>query len=199
MGSSFELLALPAKIVPAAPMSDEEFLAFCELNEPYQFEINEKGEILVMTPSGLKGGNCRRLCLSRARYLGRRRQAKASQSTPMRGSDFRTHRLRLPDAAWISPERWNSLTRAERRKLGQFCPDFIVEVRSPSDRAAAVEKKMGKWMVNGARLAWLIDPIRKLAIVYRPGLAPETMVRPEFLEGEGPVEGFRLKMERFWA
>ncbi len=57
MGSSFELLALPAKIVPAAPMSDEEFLAFCELNEPYQFEINEKGEILVMTPSGLEGGN----------------------------------------------------------------------------------------------------------------------------------------------
>ena len=57
MGSSFELLALPAKIVPAARLSDDEFLAFCAANEPYQFEINEKGEILVMTPSRPKRGN----------------------------------------------------------------------------------------------------------------------------------------------
>ena len=58
---------------------------------------------------------------------------------------------------------------------------------------------MGIWMANGAQLAWLIDPIRKLAIIYRPGQAPETKLRPKFLDGEGPVEGFRLKMERFWA
>lgn len=54
------------------------------------------------------------------------------------------------------------------------------------------------WMSNGAQLAWLIDPVRKLAIVYRPGQKPETKRRPDFLDGEGPVEGFRLKMERFW-
>ncbi len=107
--------------------------------------------------------------------------------------------LCLPDAAWISPERWNALTRDERRKFGQFCPEFVVEVRSSSDRATAIERKMGRCMANGAQLAWLIDPVRKLAVVYRPRQTPETFVRPEFLEGEGPVEGFRLKMERFWA
>ena len=54
-------------------------------------------------------------------------------------------------------------------------------------------------MSNGAQLAWLIDPIRKLAIVYRPGQQPETLHKPEVLEGEGPIAGFRLEMERFWA
>jgi len=58
---------------------------------------------------------------------------------------------------------------------------------------------MGIWMANGAQLAWLIDAIRKLAILYRPGRTPPTVVRPEFLVGEGPVDGFQLKMERFWA
>jgi len=54
-------------------------------------------------------------------------------------------------------------------------------------------------MSNGAQLAWLIDPIRKLAVVYRPGQQPETLHRPEVIEGEGPITGFRLEMERFWA
>ena len=198
MGSSFELLALPAKIVPAAPMSDEEFLAFCEANEPYQFEINEKGEILVMTPSGIKGGN-REGYVFRELDIWAEKTGKGLTVNSSAGFRLPDSSLRLPGAGWISSERWNSLTPEQQDKLGQFCPDFIVEVRSPSDRAAAVERKMGKWIANGARLAWLIDPIRKLAIVYRPGMAPETIARPEFLEGEGPVEGFRLKMERFWA
>jgi Uma2 family endonuclease len=198
MGSSFELLALPAKIVPAAPMSDEEFLAFCELNEPYQFEINEKGEILVMTPSRPKGGNLEGYVFRQldAWVESAGKGLAVNSNTVFRLSDSS---LRMPDAAWLSPEQWDSLTPTEREQLPRYCPDFIVEVRSPSDRAAAVEKKMGKWIANGARLAWLIDPLRKLAIVYRPGASPETILRPEFLEGERPVEGFRLKMERFWA
>jgi Uma2 family endonuclease len=198
MGSSLELLPLPAKIIPAARLSDDEFLAFCAAHEPYRFEINEKGEILVMTPSGLEGGNFEGY-IFRELDLWVEQTGNGFAVNSNAGFRLSDRSLRLPDAAWISPERWTALSREERQKFGQFCPDFIVEVRSPSDRAATVEKKMGKWMANGARLGWLIDPVRKLAIVYRPGLAPETVMRPEFLEGEGPVEGFRLKMERFWA
>jgi Uma2 family endonuclease len=198
VGSSLELLTLPAKIVPAAPLSDEEFLAFCQANEPYRFEINERGEILVMTPSGLEGSNFEGYVFSKLDdWVEQTGKGFAVNSNA--GFRLPDSSLRLPDAAWISPERWNALSRDERRKFGQFCPEFVVEVRSSSDRATAIERKMGRWMANGAQLAWLIDPVRKLAVVYRPGQTPETFVRPEFLEGEGPVEGFRLKMERFWA
>jgi Uma2 family endonuclease len=198
MGSSFELIALPAKIVPAARMSDEEFLAFCEANEPYQFEMNEKGEILSTPLIGPKGGNLEgyvfRELDSWVEQTGKGFAVKANAGFRLPDSSFR-----IPDAAWISSERWNSLTRAEKRKFGQFCPEFVVELHSPRNKASKVERKMRMWMANGARLAWLIDPIRKLAILYRPGRTPEVIVRPEFLEGEGPVEGFRLEMERFWA
>jgi Uma2 family endonuclease len=198
MGSSLELLTLPAKIVPSARLSDEEFLAFCQANEPYQFEINERGEILVMTPLGLKGGNFEGYVFSKLNdWVEQSGKGFAVNSNT--GFRLPDTSLRLPDAAWISPQRWNSLTPAQQEKFGQFCPDFVVEVRSPSDRAATIEKKMLKWMSNGAQLAWLIHPTRKLAIIYRPGQPPETKIRPEFLEGDAPIEGFRLKMERFWA
>ena len=198
MGSSFELLALPARIVPAARMSDEEFLAFCEANDSYQFEQNEKGEIIVMSPVSPKGSNLEGY-IFRELDLWVERTGKGFAVNANAGFRLPDTSLRLPDAAWISTERWKSLTPAEQERFGQFCPDFVVELCSPSDRATRVEKKMAKWMSNGAQLAWLIDPVRKLAIVYRPGKSPETVVRPEFLDGEGPVEGFRLKMERFWA
>jgi len=189
---------MPAKIVPAARLSDEEFIAFCQANEPYRFEMNERGEILMMTPLGLKGSNFEG-------YVFRKLEDWAEQTgkgfAVGANAGFRLPdtSLRMPDAAWISSERWNALTPEQREKFGQFCPEFLVEVRSPTDRAAAVERKMLKWMANGAQLGWLIDPIRKLAIVYRPGQEPETKLRPDFLDGEGPVDGFRLKMERFWA
>jgi Uma2 family endonuclease len=198
MGSSLSLLTLPARIVPSARLSDDEFLAFCKANEPYQFEMNERGEILVMTPLGLKGSNIQG-------HVFRKLEDWVEQT----GNGFAVNAnagfrlpdtsLRMPDAAWISPERWNALTPEQQEKFGQFCPDFVVEVRSPGNRAATVEKKMAKWMANGAQLGWLIDPIRKLAMVYRPGRDPETKIRPDFLDGDSPVEGFRLKMDRFWA
>jgi Uma2 family endonuclease len=144
LGSSLELLPMPARIVPADRLTDDEFLAFCQANEPYQFEMNERGEILVTTPLGLEGSNIEG-------YVFRKLDDWVEQT----GNGFAVNAnggfrlpdssLRLPDAAWISSERWNSLTPAQREKFGQFCPDFVAEVRSPSDRAAAVEKKMLKW------------------------------------------------------
>jgi Uma2 family endonuclease len=104
-----------------------------------------------------------------------------------------------PDAAWIPLQRWTSLSKAQQQRYPPFCPDFLVELRSPSDTIAELEEKMELWMSHGAQLAWLIDPIRQLAIIYRPGQPPETLHKPEVLEGEGPVVGFHLKMERFWA
>lgn len=198
MASSLEILTLPVKIVPAARLSDEEFLAFCEANEPYQFEMNERGEILMMTPIGPKTGNLEGYIF---RELDLWAERTGSGFTVNANTGFRLPdtSLRLPGAAWISSERWNQLTPLQREKFGQFCPEFVVELRSPSDRASRIEKKMATWMANGAQLAWLIDPIRKLAITYRPGEAPETKLHPDFLEGDGPVAGFRLKMERFWA
>ncbi len=61
-----------------------------------------------------------------------------------------------------------------------------------------MDSRMKMWIEKGAKLAWMIDLKRKLAIIYLPEREPETLSAPEFLDGEGPVAGFRLEMNRFW-
>jgi len=198
MGSCFEILTLPAKVVPSAPLSDDDFLSFARASEPYRIEMNAEGEIIVMTPTGAEGGNLEGYIFRELDFWVERagNGFAVNSNTAFRLPD---KSIRIPDAAWISPERWDSLSKEQKKKFPPFCPDFVVELRSESDRAKTLERKMNVWMANGAHLAWLIDPIRKLAKVYRPGVKSETLIQPEFLDGEGPVGGFRLKMERFWA
>jgi Uma2 family endonuclease len=106
--------------------------------------------------------------------------------------------VRAADAAWLSLQKWDSLSSDEQGKFLPFCPEFVIELCSPSDSVGELESKMADWMANGTHLAWLIDPIRKLAVIYRAGQLPETLLQPETLHGEGPVAGFILKMQRLW-
>lgn len=198
MGSSFESLAMPFKIAPAAPLSDDELMVFARANEPYRIEQNAKGEVVVMTPVGGETSSWEAyLSYVLTRWVEENRNGISF--SPSAGFRLPDKTLLSPDASWIAADRWESLNRQQQRGFTPFCPDFLIELRSPSDSASAVEEKMELWMANGAQLAWLIDPIRKLAIIYRPGQQPETLLKPEVLEGEGPIAGFRLKMERFWA
>ena len=80
-----------------------------------------------------------------------------------------------------------------------LCPDFAIEIRSKSDSRREVEAKMQTWLDNGAKLAWLVDPIAASLTIYRPGRAPETLERPEIVKGEAPVDGFELRCTRLWA
>ena len=104
-------------------------------------------------------------------------------------------------AIWDPQDRWNAYKQASKDRPGflPFCPEFIAELRSRTDRASKIEAKMEFWMSRGAQLGWLIDPVRKLAMIYRAGQEPETLLEPEFLDGDGPIRGFRLQMKEFWA
>ena len=55
------------------------------------------------------------------------------------------------------------------------------------------------WMSRGAELGWLIDPRRKLVIVYQQGREAEVLLRPERMDGDGPLSGFRMQMDEFWG
>jgi Uma2 family endonuclease len=104
-----------------------------------------------------------------------------------------------PDAAWISLDRWRTLTLEQQEGYPPLCPDFIVEVRSKSDSRGTVEAKMQSWMDNGAKLAWLVDPIAKNVTVYRPGEPSETLDQPEIVSATAPVAGFDLICGPLWS
>ena len=104
-----------------------------------------------------------------------------------------------PDAAWISPEQQANRPPpypAPDDWLLPFCPAFVVEVRSRSDRLAPLRRKMAEYVANGALLGWLIDPFQRQVHVYRPGVAPEALDDPETVSGEPELPGFVFEVRR---
>jgi Uma2 family endonuclease len=99
----------------------------------------------------------------------------------------------------FSSHGFDALTKEQKRKFPPLCPDFVVELMSPSDRLRKAKGKMQEWIANGVQLSWLLDPDRRTAYIYRPDRGPEQVVNPERLVGEGPVSGFALELAKIWA
>jgi Uma2 family endonuclease len=197
--SEISLRALPFPLIlrTSRHLGDDELLEFCAANDSLRIERNPAGELIVMTPAGGTTSNLEGY-LSRELDLWVERTGRGIAFNSNGGFSLPDGSVRAPDASWLSSEKWNTLTRDQRAKFIPFCPEFLIELRSPSDSLADLQSKMSEWIANGAQLAWLIDPQRKLATIYRPGQEPETRPQPESLEGEGPINGFSLRMHRFW-
>jgi len=193
--SGFEL---PAVFYSELLQDNEEFLRFSEENSPLQFERYPKGEILVMAPAFAWTGHLEIYAGGRLiDWADRNGNGLAFGSSA--GFAFPDTSVLSPDASWVSADRWNALDSEQKADYAPVCPDFVIEIRSASDRVKQLETKMRLWMSHGVKLAWMIDPRRKLAIVYRPDQEPELLKEPAILQGEGPVSGFELDMKRFWA
>jgi Uma2 family endonuclease len=198
MGLSLIELPLPIKIVPAAPVTDEQFLAFSRANEPYRFEKNANGEIVMMTPAGRQGDE-REVELASELRAWARLDGRGEVNGANAGWNLPDGSTRSPDASWTSRQQLARFSAEEQEHFLPICPEFIAEIRSRSDSIGELREKMDMWMANGAKLAWLIDPYAATVYVYRPSRELEILHKPEFLHGEGPIQDFHLPMERFWA
>ena len=106
--------------------------------------------------------------------------------------------MRSPDASWVARARYEQFTAQERKKFLPLCPDFVLELRSPSDRLAEVQAKMDEYMANGARLGWLLDPEPRQVYVYRPDQPVERLDHPATLAGDPVLPGFVLDLSAVW-
>jgi Uma2 family endonuclease len=191
-------LELPARIRLERPLTDEELMRFCAANEMVRVERDANGELIVMSPSGSGTGqknselNYQLTAWARETSSGVTFDSNAGFTLPD-GS------MRSPDAAWIAWPRWNALTKEEQDRFAPICPEFVIELRSPSDSLPELQAKMQLWIANGAELAWLIDPSRKAVEVYRPGREAEVLEGGSAVEGDGPVAGFVLELGRVWG
>ncbi len=191
-------LPLPIVLRPPSPLTDDEILELSRKNRAMRIERNAQGEITVMTPVGGEGGNWEATVI---RKLG----SWADEDD--RGLVFSSNAgfalpdgsMLSPDASWVAFSRWEALTPEQRRKYPPLCPDFVIEILSSTDSLRMLEAKMETWMTNGAKLAWMLDPYAGTLTIYRPEQEPETLIRPEFVEGEAPVAGFRLTTAKLWA
>jgi Uma2 family endonuclease len=105
---------------------------------------------------------------------------------------------RSPDLSWLKKERWDSLTPEQQRKFPPLCPDFVLELLSPSDNLSFTQAKMQEYQANGVQLAWLLNPQDQQVEIYRLGCPVEILFRPRELSGENVLPNFVLNLAWFW-
>jgi Uma2 family endonuclease len=178
-------------------MTEQEFLRFCEVNDFVRIEREPNGEILVMSPANSKTSIINsRVCRLLDEWTEADGHGVAFDSSG--GFSLPDGSMRSPDAAWVLRRRWDALTEVQQSGFAPVCPDFVIELRSPSDKLGDVQAKMKMWISNGTEVAWLIDPERRAVEIYRPRHSFERLHDPSSVQGTGPVAGFELVMSRVW-
>ena len=179
------------------PPNDDEFFDFCVKNADLHVERFANGRIVVLPLGGLETA-----------YRNSEVSAQLANWTvgDGRGAAFGFNAEFIlpsgaafaPDASWILKSRLAKFTKEEKKRFGHICPDFVIELRSPSDRLPSLKAKMEEWILNGAQLGCLIDADRRTVFIYRPAKPVEEMRDADAVAGEGPVEGFRLDLLPVW-
>lgn len=178
--------------------SEEVLFEFFTANKDLRMELTSTGDLIIMSPSGGETG------ISNLELAGNFWTWMTKDGTG-RGFDSSTMfalpngAKRSPDLAWVRRERWNALTREERKRFPPICPDFVVELRSPTDALRPLKKKMEEYIDNGAQLGWLIDPLERKFYVYRPQEAVEVLEDPETVSGDPVLPGFTLNVRALWV
>ena len=175
------------------PYTREQFALLAAQYPDLQLELTREGKLIIMPPSG--GESSRQSSIVGGRLFAWADQDKTGVTFDANGGYNLPHGgTRAPDASWLKRERWEALTPEERQKFLPLCPDFLVEVLSPTDSLPETRRKMEEYRENGARLGWLINPRRRQVEIYRPGQEAEVLDHPASLSGEDVLPGFTLDL-----
>lgn len=175
----------------------ESFDEFMKLNPDLRAEQKSNGEIVIMSPTGAQSSHrnsaiCAQLWNWSTKFGGKTFDSSVLFTLPD-GSK------RGPDASWIAADRWESLPKLDRERFAPICPDFVIEMLSPSDRLSVLQEKMAEYVFNGIKLGWLIDPFARSVHVYTPNSAPQILFHPPSVSGGLVLPGFQLEMKDIWA
>ncbi|MGB5592490.1 MAG: Uma2 family endonuclease [Crocosphaera sp.] len=178
-------------------LTDEQFFQLCQNNRDLRFERTATGQLIIMPPTGSETSDRNAELTYQLRAWSRQSQLGKSFDSSG-GFKLPNGAERSPDASWVHKERWNRLTSAEKETFAPLCPDFVVELMSPSDSLEKTRLKMQEYMENGARLGWLINRRQQQVEIYRPDQEVEMLQNPQFLSGEAVLPDFTLDLTDIW-
>jgi Uma2 family endonuclease len=188
---------LPMRVRPAGWTDDDALYELCRANRDLRIERTAEGELLIMSPTGGETGR-RNLGLAGRFWVWAEQDGSGVGFDSSTGFILPNGAERSPDLAWVRLERWEALTVEQREKFPPLCPDFVLELRSPSDDLAELQSKMDEYLEAGASLGWLVDPQARRVHVYRPGRVPEVLDDPREVSGDPTLPGFALRLDAIW-
>ena len=186
-----DLIGLTRSVTP------EQFERLCQEYSDLRLELTSTGELIVMPGTGFKTG-------VRNAYLTQQLGTWATKDGSGVCCDSSTifalpnGARRSPDASWVKREKLDNLSERQQEGFAPICPDFVVELRSPSDSLPTLHSKMLEYLANGALLGWLIDPFKRRVYVYRPDQELVILENPKVVSGVPLLLGFELTMDRLW-
>ncbi|MBW4553097.1 MAG: Uma2 family endonuclease [Aphanocapsa sp. GSE-SYN-MK-11-07L] len=179
---------------PITTLTRSQFYQLCLANPDVPMERSPNGGLIILTPIGGEGGNQEAnligdvIIWNRQANIGLVFSSQTVFSLPGGGD-------RAPDVAWVTMERWQSLSQDEQEGFPPLCPDFVVELRSRSDRLKPLQQKMQEYLACGLRLGWLINRQDQQVEIYRAGQVVEIVAMPIALSGEAVLPGFTLQIK----
>ncbi len=194
-----EILPIVLRLSPAIEFSEEQFAELCGLNDDLIIEMNANGELEIMTP--VKGFFTGAMELDVAAQLREwaRRDGSGVAFGPSMGYTLPNGAVRAPDASWLARSRRSELVPEDYNRFAHIWPDFVIELRSETDRLTMLQAKMREYIESGTRLGFLIDPRNKRVYIYRPGVEVETLEEPASVSADPVLPGFVLELEEVWG
>ncbi|MDJ0736465.1 MAG: Uma2 family endonuclease [Nostocaceae cyanobacterium] len=182
---------------PILDLTDEQFYQLCQANKDLRFERNAAGELIIMSPVGGESSN-RNGRINQQLFNWTDLDGTGIAFDSSVGFKLPNGADRSPDASWLKLERWNELAPEQKTRFLPLCPDFVIELLSPSDSLKTTQKKMQEYQENGVRLSWLINRKLRQIEIYRMGQKVEILDNPATLSGEDVLPGFVLDLEKIW-
>lgn len=187
------MTAITINLEPIIQLTHEQFYDLCMANKDVAMERSPQGELIIVPPiGGVSGEKEADYIIDLGLWNRRTGLGKVFSSSTVfnlpNGGD------RSPDAAWVQKNRWDSLTPEQQEKFPPLCPDFVIELRSRTDRLKPLQQKMQEYLISGLRLGWLINPQDQQVEIYRPDRDVEILELPIQLTGEDVLPGFTLKI-----
>ena len=188
------LISLPNTI--ALQVTPEQFTALAAANRDLRLERTSQGELIVNPPAGWETGERNSSLTGQLYKWYEANETLGKVFDSSTGFTLPNSAIRSPDASWVSRERWEALTPEDKTTFPKICPDFVVELRSKSDKLPPLQEKMREYLENGAKLGWLIDPQSSRVEIYQTGKETEILENPTQLSGEPVLPGFILNLTR---
>lgn len=188
---------LPMRVRLTTPLGDDDLFDLCATNRSLRIERTADGELIIMAPTGGETGR-RNFDLIVQFGTWAKRDGTGVGFDSSTGFLLPNGAERAPDLAWVHASRWSSLTEEQQRKFPPLCPDFVLELRSPTDTLADQQTKLEEYIACGAALGWLIDPDARRVYVYRRDRTVEVIENPIELQGDPELPGLRLDLRSIW-
>jgi Uma2 family endonuclease len=177
-------------------VTPEQFDLLCIDNPDLRLELTHNRELIVMSPTGGESGKRNSdLIIQVGIWNKKNKLGEVFESST--GYDFTAigGGKPSPDVSWIEKSR---LEGVDIKGFIPVVPDFVIELRSATDRLSAVKTKMSEYQRLGVRLGLLINLQDRKIEIYRLGQELEVLESPMSVNCDDVMPGFILSMSEIW-